>query len=145
MECRYKYCKHDPRTIDEDDCVKVGHSYYHKDCYEEKSAIDKVIDLWSTSIDPNPIYAELRRHINAIVYDWKFPAKKLLFYLEWAVNTNWGIKHPAGLRYLVKSDDAEKAWKNRTVSKKRDVIEDDTATFRYVPPKTRNIGDILGG
>ena len=147
MNCNYSHCKHESKEINGDDFVQVGQrTFYHKDCYEEKETIEKIIDVYTKRIDPHPIFKELRKHINIVVYEWKFPAKKLLFYLNWAADTGWGLRYPAGLRYLAKSDDAERAWKRAQMSGQKanvGITEDKFEAFDYIPAKTRGIADIL--
>lgn len=150
-KCRYKYCKHASHEVEETDAIKIGSSYYHKDCYAEKLAIDGIIDLWVDKVDSDPVFTRLRQVINRIVYDKGFPANKLLFYLHWAVKTGWPIKHPPGLFYLIKDEKAEAAW--RAAQAKKAVIPDDFVVvedhktdndFVYKPQKS-GFGRILRG
>ena len=43
--------------VDKDEAVKVGIAYYHPQCYAEKEAIQKIIDVWHERVDPNPMEA----------------------------------------------------------------------------------------
>lgn len=147
MKCSYSHCKHENKEIVGDDFITVNtKTYYHPDCYAEKETMAEIVDVWVKKIDAHPIFTELRKHINVIVYEWGIPADKLLFYLNWAINNNWGLRHPAGLRYLAKSDDAERAWKRAQASGQRanaEILEDCGNKFDYIPAKTRGIADIL--
>ena len=156
MKCKYSHCKHESTEIPKGEEVLVGKaSYYHKDCYQEMTAIKNVIDTYVKKIDSHPIMSLLRKVVNEIVYKHKVDARFLLFALNYCIGHNWSINHPQGLYYVAKSDAAKQQWERMMASKNRKEIKetqknaeinndiDNDKTFEYHVQKTVGFEDIL--
>ena len=112
-KCRYKHCKHEGTPVDETG-VRVGNAYYHKDCFEEKENINRIIDFYVNNFDPEPIFTSLRKTINNIVYGKKKDPLFVLFALRYAKSNNIKINHPGGIYYVLKNENMLEAWKKHT-------------------------------
>lgn len=152
VKCRYKYCKHGSRDLDRNEAVLIGKStYYHKDCFKESRTIDKIIDTFATRVEPDPVFAALRKIVNNIVIKDKVDAEYLLFALNFAADHKM-IKHPPGLYYIAKNDRIKKEWnKLKTAefmreekNKKQQYINSTTREFNYKPPKQKTISSMFG-
>ena len=66
-KCRYNHCKHETKDVLASEAVKEGNRYYHKDCYKTKEDINKIVELFSEHVNPNVVFAVLRKVINIIV------------------------------------------------------------------------------
>ncbi len=150
FKCRWSHCKHGGE-VRLDDAVKDGSSYYHKDCYEEKQNIQKIMDLYVERVDPNPIFSLLRKTVNDLVFKDGFGADYTLFALKYCLDNGWKVKHVPGLRYVVRDDKAKAAWERQlAASQVRPTFSVDTEIdFDIAPaihaPKQRSFTDILGG
>ena len=150
FKCRWSHCKHGGE-VRLDDAVKDGSSYYHKDCYEEKQNIKRIMDLYVERVDPKPIFSLLRKTVNDLVFKDGFGADYTLFALRYCLDNGWNIKHIPALRYVVRDDKAKAAWERRvTVSNIRPAFDIDTEINLEISqtihaPKQRNFSDILGG
>lgn len=156
MKCKYSHCKHDSTEIKNGEEILVGKaSYYHKDCYEEMSAIKKIIDSYVERVDPHPIMSLLRKVINEIVYKNKVDASFLLFAFNYCLDNGWSISHPQGLYYVAKNNAAKQQWNRIMASKSvkemkaklndnevNDDIEE-SKSFDYHVQKAVGFGDIL--
>lgn len=110
-KCKYTHCRHESREIPDDEAVTPnGTTYYHADCYKEKESIDNIIKLWADCVDQSPIYAQLRNVVNKIVFNNGIPADQLLFCLKWCIEHRWKLRHPSGLYYVAKDDEAIAAY-----------------------------------
>lgn len=109
MKCRWSHCKHGGE-VNKEDAVHVGNAYYHKDCYAEKEAIQKIIDLYHEKVDPKPLESYLRSTVNSLIYKDKYSAEYILYAFKFCLNSGWKFNHPAGLRHAVKNTDAKKTW-----------------------------------
>lgn len=119
MKCRYSHCLHETKDIPEGEEVLVGKgTYYHKDCYELKTAIKAIIDYYVENFDRDPIYAQLTKTINNIVFNKNKTPAFVLYALHYAKWAKIPLKHPAGIYYLIKDDKIIDAW-NADLTKKR--------------------------
>ena len=82
-KCRYKFCSHSTRDVPVSEAVKEKTSYYHADCYQTKEDIKEIIRLFTEHIDPHPIYAQLQKVIQTIVFQHKVPSDYLLFGMQY--------------------------------------------------------------
>lgn len=119
MKCRYSHCLHETKDIAEGEEVLVGKgTYYHKDCYELKESIKAIIDYYVENFDKDPIYAQLTKTINNIVFHKNKTPAFVLYALHYAKWAHIPLRHPAGIYYLIKDDKIITAWKS-TVAKKK--------------------------
>lgn len=143
MKCAYGHCLHGG-TITKEEGVLVGTRYYHEDCLREKNNIQAIIDMYVKRIDPTPVFAQLRRTINDIVYKHDVDSGFFLFALRFYLDAGKNINSPFGLYYVVKNKSAIDAWARKTAKVEFPKIKDDGGTsFVYKPQKTASIEDIL--
>lgn len=128
FKCRWSHCKHGGE-VRLDDAVKDGSSYYHKDCYEEKQNIQKIMDLYVERVDPNPIFSLLRKTVNDLVFKDGFGADYTLFALKYCLDNGWKIKHVPGLRYVVRDDKAKAAWERQLMASIKQKVNADRESF----------------
>ena len=139
MKCRWSHCRHGGE-VDKEDAVHVGNAYYHKDCYAEKEAIQKIIDLYHEKVDQRPLESYLRSTVNSIIFKEKYSAEYLMFAFKYCLNSGWKFHHPAGLRLAVKNSDAEKTWnkeqerKVHTALKEKQKEEMQSSNFEFDLP-----------
>ena len=147
VKCRYSHCKHEQRELLKEDAERSGNCYYHKDCYEEVKAIAECIDLYDKHFDTDPIWAQVRRTMNEILYKRGYDPLYLLFAMKYAVAHNQKINHPAGLFYLVKDQKIKQAWEVEKQRKhvKNVVVDNKETDFEYVQEKKKGFADIIGG
>jgi hypothetical protein len=130
-KCKYTHCHHNSRDVPDEEAVTPnGTTYYHADCYKEKECIDNILKLWADCVDPSPIFNQLRRIVNNIVFQNGVPAEQLLFCLKWCINNRWNLRNPGGLYYVAKDNDAIAAYKESkkpkiTVRQDMFVVNDD--------------------
>ena len=109
MKCRWKHCKYGGE-VDKDKAVKVGIAYFHPECYAERQAIQKIIDVWHERVDAYPMESMLRKMVNDLVLKQDVNAEFLLFALNYCIDHGWHLRYPAGLKHVAKNEDAQKAW-----------------------------------
>lgn len=144
VKCRYKYChrKHETNELSVEDAVSTGKGmYWHKDCYAECENIKEIIDLWTDRVDPSPIFSQLKKVINQIVYDRNVESAYLLFALKYCINHGWKLRYPSGLHYVYKNEEAKQAWLQykreeaiRNMTDQQFVVneqEDEATNFEY--------------
>lgn len=140
-KCRYAQCKHDTREIPIGEEVQNGSYYYHKDCYEDKLARARIVDIWKNAIDPNPIYMQLNRAINDVLKNPSVSAQKLEYQLIWCINHGWHMKQPSALHYVAKCEEAAEAYRASNTPKFNDAQfvadeEEKKNDFEYKPQKS---------
>lgn len=107
MKCRWKNCPCESR---DGATVLIGKSYYHEQCAEDKHNIDEMLKLWQDNIESEPIWNNLRRIINDIIYTKKHSSSFLLFAIKYCINNKINLKHPPGLYYIIKDEKIVKAY-----------------------------------
>ena len=85
-KCRYNHCKHETKDVLASEAVKEGNRYYHKDCYKTKEDINKIVELFSEHVNPNVVFAVLRKVINNIVFTRGVDSGLLLFGLNYYIS-----------------------------------------------------------
>ena len=180
--CRYKNCSHESREIDikNEPFLADGTKYYHPDCFElekrakelaeeqarkkkeklnEKKQRDKktredlvyIRKLWSENIDKFVVYSQLTKMLNDLL-DLGISSDYLVFTIEYAIKHNMNLKHPPGIKYFVKRDEIQNAYKRRLMEeRKRKRVEDiakannDNSPKFSIKQKPRGFGSIFGG
>lgn len=147
--CRWSHCRHDNKTIEPDDEVKIGAAYYHKDCAEEKSTIDRIIQVWSEKIDAFVQIPKLRSIVNQVIYTRGCDPKFILYVVECGAKEHW-LKHEAGLYTAVKDEKRYAEWKRgeakKYLAKQKPIEPPQEQTFvkyTYQPSKEKSIADIF--
>lgn len=145
FKCGYSHCKHGGE-VNKEDGVLSGTRWFHPDCLAEKNAILEIIDVWYKRVDEHPIFTNLRRTIDNLVYKEGNDAEFLLFSLNYCLDHGWNLKHPPGLRYVAKNEDAKKAWeKQKAVSTPMEFpkFENTGTQFTYNPVNKPKIDDLF--
>ena len=164
--CRFRECCHDNKCIDisTDKYIKINNLYYHEDCYNTKQKEDEelkikrnnakaqsvkekddlfcVIDLWSTHINKQANFSQLRRILNDFVKNG-VPSEQLVFTLKYVISHNMKLNYPAGFKYYVENKKIQNAYSQslcKTQSQKgnqNEVVklnEDNAPKFTFNPP-----------
>ena len=141
MKCRWKHCKYGGE-VDKDKAVKVGIAYFHPECYAERQAIQKIIDVWHERVDAYPMESMLRKMVNDLVLKQNVNAEFLLFALNYCLDNGWNLRYPAGLKAVSKDDKARKAWdvrQERIIKKKmKEQTEQNDSIMDFNLPKTNS-------
>lgn len=148
VKCRYKNCIHDNKEIDKSEAIQVNKSYYHKDCYETKEDISKIIDLFTKHINSNVIYNVLVRVINDIIFNKHNESKFLLYGLQYYIAKKIPLNYPQGLYYVIQNKDVinnYNKYKAQQLIKDEKLVLNQTkeVEFEFKPIKTKGFGDIL--
>lgn len=148
-KCRYKFCLHSTRDVPVSEAVKEKTSYYHTDCYQTKEDIKEIIRLFTEYIDPHPIYAQLQKVIQTIIFQHKVPSDYLLFGMQYYIEHRIPLNHPQGLYYVVKSGEVKKAYNLQSKKKADRVAEISTGNeevvFEHKPVKAKTIENMMEG
>lgn len=145
-KCRYKYCPHEGVIKETDEVVHVGNAYYHADCYKTKENIDEIIHVFSTEVNKDVVFAQLRKIINNMVNNKKIEPEFILFGIRYYLKHNIPLSYPAGLYYVITNKDVNKAWKAKLAKEykpEKVEIEEKEHKFTYNAPKKRAVGDLF--
>lgn len=150
-KCSYINCSHlhETKEMADDEGVLDGGRYYHPDCLEEKKAKLEIIDVFSKRCNPDVVYASLQRTIKIIVVERNFPAKKLLWGLNWCIDHGWHLRYPQGLFKVAENmewkEEYEKEMKKQIAIPDVDIVDDTPIDeeFVYRPKKQWRFDDIL--
>ena len=139
--CRYKHCLcPENNPFPRIEAVRVGNVFYHKDCYELKETVSKIIDYFVKEINSDVVYPVLMRTIDNILFPKDkpgIPAERLLFQMKHYHKRGGNIRYPGGLYYAIqdrqsfdayKKYKAEKKLRNQSMSFK---IDDDRKVREY--------------
>ena len=150
VKCKYANCLHESKDINREEAVKSGNAYYHADCLKTKEEIKQIIDLFTTHINPNPVYAQLQSTIKNIVFTKKISSELLLFGLKYYIDHKIPLNYPQGLHYVIQRKeviDAYNKMKAQEIKKTMEanvVIADcEEVTFTHKSSKNRGFADIL--
>lgn len=148
VTCRYKNCIHEDKKLDKSESIKVGNSYYHKECNEIKENIKMIVDLFTKHINENVIHSVLAKVINDIVFNKKVDSKLLLFGLKYYIQNKVPLNYPQGLYYVIQNKDVKNTYnkylaKQQIKDNKVMVVENNEINFDFKPTKTKGFGDIL--
>lgn len=148
VKCRYKNCIHDNKELDKSEAVKIGNSYYHKECNEIKEDIKSIVDLFTKHINSNVVYNVLLKVINEIIFTKKIDSKFLLFGLKYYIQNKIPLNYPQGLYYVIQNKDVKNTYnkylaKQQIKENKVIIIENNDTDFNFKPTKTKGFGDIL--
>lgn len=146
VTCKYSGCLHSDKTLDKEQAVKVGNSYYHPDCFQTKEDIKKIIDLFKNHINPNPVYSTLQSVIKNIVFTKGLGSDFLLFGLQYYIDHKLPLNYPQGLYYVIQNKqvlDAYNKSKVKSIKSNIEITEETESNFTYIPTKTNSFADIL--
>jgi len=144
LKCRYSHCKHN-FSVEKEDAIKEGGSYFHKDCFKEKTTKQEIEKYYIENF-PTTVIALLRKAINKFLYVDNYEAEYVLF-IEKKVHIN-GLKinNPYGLAYYCAEGRYITEWKAIKTnieyqSLKNEMIQpnnEDKLKFTYKPNKKWN-------
>lgn len=95
LKCKYKYCKHGGEVAKED-ATKVGSSYYHKDCYNEKQLKQEIEEYWNENF-PSAQPMILKKVINQLINDKNYECEYVQYVIKYIKTKNKPINNPFGL------------------------------------------------
>ena len=153
VKCRYGHCKHETRELPVEDAVLVGKSaYYHKDCFQEKENIEKVLTMYMERVSPDVVVAELLKTINNIIYVKGIDSNYLLFALNHYLDRGAKLNYPQGLHYVVQGKREKEAYQQMIEKKMKteqqkvgfEIKETTEDKFEYKPHQQTGFGAILG-
>ncbi|MBU3186547.1 hypothetical protein [Clostridium estertheticum] len=146
MKCRYKYCTHESKDVDKEDAVKDGTSYFHKDCFKQKS-VKQEIEAYYIENLPTTAIQLLRKAINILLNENPYSAEYVLFIIKKIHVNNLVINNPFGIAYYCHEGRNIKEWKKiQTNIKFKEIkneivqVNDDEnkVKFTYKPNKKWN-------
>lgn len=146
VHCKYSKCLHGSREISKDDAVKIGNCYYHLDCLKTKEDIKKIIDLFTKHINPNPVYSNLQKVIDNIVFKKQLGSDFLLFGLKYYIDHKIPLNYPQGLYYVIQNKQVIEAYKKpeiKNIRNKVEIKEETNQSFTHIPIKNNGFADIL--
>lgn len=172
-KCGFSHCAHADGKVAEDEAVKIGTRYWHKDCYEVSETIKDIRETYLDKISSSVVVSALNKIINNIVFGKKLENKKitkaqsnleaaryLQFCIDYALEHKIPITHAPGLYYLIDNVRVKKAYEKKNelemqkeMKKQMDVEIESKPVDTTVKPTTNfsagsgnfGFGNILGG
>ena len=74
-KCGFSHCAHADGKVAEDEAVKIGTRYWHKDCYEVSETIKDIRETYLEKISSSVVVSALNKIINNIVFGKKLKIK----------------------------------------------------------------------
>lgn len=148
-KCAFKHCSHKSCEVSQDEAVKIGNRYFHKDCADIRNNIEQIKSLYYEKVSNTVVISQLLSVVNNIIFKKKMDSAYLLFALRFAVANNIRLNSPYGLHYLVDNNRIKTAWTKQRVSKmvskmKYEVpIVYDEPTFKLKPSMEKGFGNIF--
>lgn len=146
VTCKYSGCLHLEKTLDKEQAIKSGNSYYHPDCFQTKEDIKKIIDLFKNHVNPNPVYSTLQSVIKNIVFTKGLGSDFLLFGLQYYIDHKIPLNYPQGLYYVIQNKqvlDAYNKSKVKNMKSNIEIKEDSGSEFTHVPIQNKSFADII--
>jgi hypothetical protein len=148
MKCKYSYCHHGGE-VEKEEAVKIGNSYFHKDCYHEKELKQQIEEYYLNNM-PSCTLQILRKVIKQLIHEKNNSADYILFVLEFIHKNNKPINNPFGLinysnDYKLKNEFKKITIRdeyNKTINTNKLNTSDDSIVFTYTPTN-KKITDIL--
>ena len=172
-KCGFSHCAHADGKVAEDEAVKIGTRYWHKDCYEVSETIKDIRETYLDKISSSVVVSALNKIINNIVFGKKLENKKLTkaqsnleaarylqFCIDYVLEHKIPITHASGLYYLIDNVRVKKAYEKKNelemqkeMKKQMDVEIESKPVDTTVKPTTNfsagsgnfGFGNILGG
>lgn len=95
MKCKYSYCKNN-FNVEKENAIKIGNSYYCKECYEEKQTKQQIEEYYITNM-PSTTLQLLRKVIKQLIHEKGLNSKYVLFVLKYIHINKKPINNPFGL------------------------------------------------
>lgn len=139
MKCRYSHCTHN-FIVEKEDAIKDGNSYFHKDCFLEKS-LKQEIEAYYIKNLPQTAIQLLRKVINTLLYTNNYEAGYVLFIIKKIHVNNLVINNPFGIAYYCNEGRNIKEWNKIQTNIefkniKNEIVqnnEEDKVKFTYTP------------
>ena len=125
-KCGFSHCAHEDGKVAENEAVKIGNRYWHRDCYEISETIKDIRTTYLEEISSSAVVSALNKVINNIVFGKKLENKKvpktqsnleaaryLQFCIEYALEHKIPITHVPGLYYLIDNSRIKKAYEKK--------------------------------
>lgn len=124
MKCRYNYCKNG-NVVEKENAIKVGNTYYCKDCYQEKE--DKVkISNTVRKMLPN----EIKTNINKCICDWihkkDFSVDYVMYTLDYIKKNKCSLKGVYGVIYYLNNQRILSEYENNNMMMKYKKMQQST-------------------
>jgi hypothetical protein len=153
FKCGFKHCIHES-DVSQDEAVKVGNRYLHKDCAVISDNLAQIRDTYYEKVSKTVVMKQLVNTINNIVFVKNIDSGYLLFAINQALATNIPIKSPYGLHYLVDNQRIKEAWNKKNaqeiVAKMKDeaehqVTKTEQVKFKYIAENNNGFDSIFKG
>jgi len=110
LKCGWTHCSCGVTIYDDQEKVKIGKRWFHKECAEEKTLIEDIVTKFLEQVNPAEIPV-LRRVVNDIVFNEVKPAQYVMFALDYAIaHPQMRLTYPAGLYRICNDLEVQKAW-----------------------------------
>jgi hypothetical protein len=116
MKCKYKYCKNNNEVIKEN-AIKIGNSYYCKQCYKEKNDKGKIEKLIIEKL-PTAVITIVRKVINQLIYDKGYDSEYVLFVVSKILKDNMVLNNPFGIISYCTNNHLYKEWQTTIINEK---------------------------
>lgn len=156
FKCAFKHCQHESCEVSQDEAVKVGNRYMHKDCAEKSEYIQKTKELYYQKVSSTVVMKQLVNVLNGLVINKKVDPKFMYFALDYAISNKIPIKSPYGLYYLIDNNKIKEVWNKKLANdvarqireeaeKTEPTVQMANNAFKYSADKTVGFGGIFGG
>lgn len=148
-KCSFKHCSHASCEISQDEAVRIGNRYFHRDCAKTRNNIEEIKRLYYEKISNTVVMSQLLSSVNNIIFRKNVDSEYLLYALRYAIEHNIKLNSPYGLHYLIDDYKIRQAWTKRKVVKLVQEMEygqpvkKEDSTFQVKLSTTKGFGDIF--
>lgn len=166
-KCAFGHCAHDGGKVNQDEAVRIGTRYWHKDCYEISELVKEIREDYLNNFSSTVVVSFLNKVINEIIFGKKLENKKvskaqsnleaaryLSFAVKYAISNSIPITHVPGLYYLIDNTRVKKAYEKqnelktqkemREAMKNEDVTKAEAPKTEYKPSTKFSSGGNVG-
>ena len=116
--CKYANCRHGGKVnINTEFFVKNKNTYYHEDCYKERTDLQTFRSLWVEHISSTVVYSQLNCTLNQLIKKG-VSSEYLLFALQYIIQKKLTLNHPAGIRYYLDYAEIKEAYNKKLIREK---------------------------
>ena len=152
FKCGWTHCEWGGHISNNQEKVKVGKRWYHKECACERDCINDIITTFQENINENADIKVLRSVINNLIYDECKPAEYVLFSVRHAIaHPEFKLTFPQGIYRVCNHPDVLHAWQVQqnkkfmaTVDQSKFVADNVAPTSVINKQKKTGFGTILG-
>ncbi|MBQ5562781.1 MAG: hypothetical protein IIT39_05295 [Clostridia bacterium] len=115
--CGYAKCKR-CRKIDtnKEEYTKLNNLYFHKECFQERSDLQLIRNLWAERINENVSYSYLNKVLNSLL-DKGFASDYMVFTLEYVISHRMNLNYPNGFIYFLEKPKIQTAYKQKKLKR----------------------------